>query len=324
MSSIIELPDDPKYRIKAVSSKTGIRPVTLRAWERRHEILEPHRADNQYRLYSDRDIAILRWIKSRVDRGIPISSAVAELKSMQRIGSWPDVLPQSPLAQRQKENSVPPEFYSTHLFDALIAHEEERVNELFDEIIKSFDLNSLLHDIICPTLVQIGEAWYHGRIRISTEHYASNIIQGKLLNLMDTFPTNRSAPLILVGSGPDERHEIGSLMLGLLLRSSGFRVEYLGADLPLEDLVEYAAYEKPRMIILSATLKETAIRLKPMQSLLKRIRPKVYFGYGGSAFNEHPELQQEVPGIFLGNSMQLAVENVLKLFDIKLKEAQPA
>jgi len=320
MSSIIEIPDDPKYRIKTVSTKTGIRPVTLRAWERRHEILEPHRADNQYRLYSDRDIAILRWIKSRVDRGMPISSAVAELKSMQRVGSWPDVLPPAPLVQSKKEHLVPPEFYSTHLFDALISHDEDRASELFDEVVKNFDLNTLLHEIICPTLRQIGEAWYQGRIRISTEHYASNIIQGKLLGLMDSFPTNRSAPLILVGAGPDERHEIGSLMLGLLLRSNGFRVEYLGADLPLEDLAEYASYEKPRMIILSATSKETALKLQPMQSLLKRIRPKVYFAFGGSAFNEHAELLQEIPGIYLGKDFPEAVDKVLKLFEIKTRE----
>jgi methanogenic corrinoid protein MtbC1 len=324
MSSIIEIPDDPKYRIKTVSNKTGIRPVTLRAWERRHDILEPHRADNQYRLYSDRDIAVLRWIKSRVDRGMPISSAVAELKSMQRIGSWPDALPPAPLTHTKKEHLVPPEYYATHLFDALIAHDEDRASDLFDEVVKNFDLNSLLHDIVCPTLRQIGEAWYQGRIRISTEHYASNIIQAKLLTLMDTFPTNRSAPLILVGSGPDERHEIGSLMLGLLLRSSGFRVEYLGADLPLQDLAEYASYEHPRMIILSATALETAQKLKPMQSLLKRLRPKVYFGYGGSAFVDYPELQAEIPGIYLGKSFPEAIESVLKLFEIKSRELLPA
>jgi len=76
LSSIDQIPDDPKYTIKTVCAQTGIRAVTLRAWERRHEVLNPHRSNNRYRLYSERDVAILRWVKNRVDGGIAISNVV--------------------------------------------------------------------------------------------------------------------------------------------------------------------------------------------------------------------------------------------------------
>ena len=75
MANIADIADDPKYTIKTVSTQTGIRPVTLRAWERRHAVLSPHRSENRYRLYSDRDVAILRWLKNRIDGGISISNA---------------------------------------------------------------------------------------------------------------------------------------------------------------------------------------------------------------------------------------------------------
>lgn len=93
MAHISDLPDEPKYTIKTVYRQTGIRPVTLRAWERRHEVLNPHRSENRYRLYSERDVAVLRWIKSRVDNGMPIRDAVSELRAMQKQGLWPEVLP---------------------------------------------------------------------------------------------------------------------------------------------------------------------------------------------------------------------------------------
>src|SRR5574338_754356 len=96
MTAIVDLPNEPKFTIKAVSSQTGIRPVTLRAWERRHEVLNPHRADNRYRLYSERDIAILRWLKNRVDEGVSISNAVNELRSMTSNNVWPKALHKEP------------------------------------------------------------------------------------------------------------------------------------------------------------------------------------------------------------------------------------
>ena len=76
MTTINDFSDEPRYTIKSVSVQTGIRPVTLRAWERRHELLSPHRSDNRYRLYSERDVAILRCIKSLVVVGISIFNAV--------------------------------------------------------------------------------------------------------------------------------------------------------------------------------------------------------------------------------------------------------
>src|SRR5512133_2526001 len=96
MSTIVDLPNDPKFTIKTVASQTGIRPVTLRAWERRHEVLNPHRGDNRYRLYSERDVAILRWLKNRVDSGISISNAVSELRSMTNNHIWPEAVPLAP------------------------------------------------------------------------------------------------------------------------------------------------------------------------------------------------------------------------------------
>ena len=123
MSTIIDFSDEPKYTIKSVCAQTGIRAVTLRAWERRHEVLNPHRSENRYRLYSERDIAVLRWIKNRVDSGISISSAVSELKSMSRTGLWPEAIPTGPATQ-PITRTTPPSQYASKLFKALIRHNE--------------------------------------------------------------------------------------------------------------------------------------------------------------------------------------------------------
>lgn len=67
----------PMYNTKAVVQQTGIPAPTLRAWERRYALISPERAENDYRLYSERDIALIRWLKERIESGMSISQAVA-------------------------------------------------------------------------------------------------------------------------------------------------------------------------------------------------------------------------------------------------------
>ena len=69
----------PVFTIKTVVQEIGIPPATLRAWERRYGVLSPGRSEGGYRLYSERDIAILRWLKRQVDAGVSISRAAALL-----------------------------------------------------------------------------------------------------------------------------------------------------------------------------------------------------------------------------------------------------
>ena len=75
--------DTPLFNTKAVVQQTGVPAPTLRAWERRYTILSPYRTNNAYRLYSERDIARIRWLKARVDAGMTISQAIALLRHME-------------------------------------------------------------------------------------------------------------------------------------------------------------------------------------------------------------------------------------------------
>lgn len=309
MPTLAEISDEPKYTIKTVSARTGIRSVTLRAWERRYEVLTPQRMDNRYRQYSERDIEILRWLKNRVDSGVPISLAASELRRMVKTGDWAEVLPTGilPAVGRPVQ---PPKAYADQLYRALIRHDEIRSSELLQEIFSSFNLITAFCDVLTPCLVEIGEAWYRGAIRITTEHFASALLRARLLTLLQAYPLRRSAPKILIGGAPGEQHEIGALMLSVLLRSEGFRVEYLGPDIPLDDLADYAKYEKPQMIILSATTETAALELRSMQALLSRMRPAPAFAYGGRSFNLRAELRHQIPGIFLGETLDEAADRV--------------
>ena len=309
--TIADLPDTPLYAIKVVCAQTGIRPVTLRAWERRYGLLRPHRTRGNYRLYSERDVALLRWLKQRVDAGLSISSAAAELAELRRSARWPDALPAvEPL---RPGTGRPTEELSAALFAALSAHDEPLAASLLAESHQAYDLATVSIEVVIPCLVEIGRAWEIGKLRIATEHFASGFLRGRLITLFQAIPVPRSAQHIVVGCGPQEMHDIGPLILALLLRQMGFRAEFLGPDLHLEDLGGYAQAVKPALIILSAGSAPVARALDQFDKRLARLRPRPKFAFGGRAFNVDPNLRAAVPGTFLGETLTEASLTVRRL-----------
>ncbi len=73
MTSLVQIhtgSEEPLYNIGVVSRMTKISMATLRAWERRYEFPESKRTMGGHRLYSEKDIIRLRWVKERVDEGM--------------------------------------------------------------------------------------------------------------------------------------------------------------------------------------------------------------------------------------------------------------
>lgn len=312
MTAIKDLPDEPKYSVQRVSDLTGINPVTLRAWERRYGILKPGRDENQYRLYSDQDLAILRWLINKKNGGVSISNAAANLRDMMAQNTWPEVIPFE-FAQTKTRSLVPPQKYVDDLFNLLTKHHEADAARLFEDAVSKFDLETLFEKIITPTLVSIGEAWFRGQLMISTEHFATAFVLSRLNNLYISLPVISKGPGILIGGAPTEDHEMGALMMAVLLRNRGYRVEFLGANLHLDDLVDYSLQTKPALVIMTASTNRVAMELLRAEAKFNTITPAPIFGYAGFAFDFDSELAQKIPGTYLGNSMVKALDKIKQL-----------
>lgn len=312
MPRINELSDQPIYAIKTISARTGIQPVTLRAWERRYQLLTPQRGDNRYRLYSDQDIAILTWVKGKVDGEMQISAAARLVKEMRRTGQWPEANIQVAHAPLRPASSPASDFIPS-LHQSLIEKKEQDAISILKEVRELYELEEIFNSILIPVLVRIGQAWYEGRIAVSTEHFASSLIRGWILQIFYALPSRSTGKRILVGAGSEETHEIGALMFACLLREKGYFVDYIGPDNPLDDLVDYAEEEKASMVILTASLETNALVLKKLQEKLNGLPKPPIFAYAGQAFVLFPNLCQAVPGIYLGRTLTEGVEKVGKL-----------
>jgi DNA-binding transcriptional MerR regulator len=302
------------YSIKTVCAEIGLLPVTLRAWEARYRIVTPSRSKSNYRLYTERDAALLRWVKHRVDAGIPIRLVAAEASRLRRAGKQPEASA-SPVGSGQSHKGGDPSKSADCLYDALTAHRESVAERCLADALTRFDLAALCLDVMTPCLWHIGDAWERGAIRIATEHFASNYLRGRLLAWFQSAPNPRRGPLILVGCAPQELHDIGSLMLALFLRTRRYRVEFLGQDLNLDDLCAYIREVHPAFVCLSAGAESPARRLIGFQSSLNAVKPHPLLGFGGRAFNRNPLLQKEISGVFLGESLPEAISRIQSLLE---------
>jgi methanogenic corrinoid protein MtbC1 len=318
MASILDYSPDAKYNIKAVSQKTDIQSVTIRAWERRYQLLAPQRSDNGYRLYSDRDIAILNWVKKQVDSGISISAAVKEFTLAVKGQKWPEavITEKGPISTRINSGQDLATL-SQQLATALTRTDERMSSDIFSEVLGETNLLQLFESVLTPVLVEIGARWERGEVSVAVEHFASQLIQGKIQGIYHSLPLYSSALKVMVGCAPDELHEIGSLMFATLLRDAGYRVEYLGPDIPLNDLAAYAGEEKPRLLVVAATITESAQQLVNFSGQLEKINPVPIFGYGGSAFIRSPRLTEQISGVYLGNNMADSLTKVGSLLPLR-------
>ncbi|MCS6872489.1 MAG: MerR family transcriptional regulator [Anaerolineae bacterium] len=307
--------DEPIYNMKAVEQQTGISAATLRAWERRYLLIEPKRTASGYRLYSDRDIALLRWVRQQMNDGLTISRVVAMLEAARQNGEPIYIEPSSSAAVATSHAPQPPSDFVQPLVQALISLDTERADEVIEQTFALYTMPTVYVEVITPALIEIGELWHRGEISISIEHFATTYLRGRLLGLLQVYPHRSDMPMIIVGCAPGERHEIGALIFAVMLRQQGFNTIYLGQDVPVDDIVQTAIQERAAMICLSAGNTASALALRDVQALIEQSNAPnpPLFGYGGRAFDSDASLRQQVRGYYLGSDPRDAVNLIYNL-----------
>jgi methanogenic corrinoid protein MtbC1 len=294
----------PLYNTKAVAQETGVPADTFRAWERRYGIPRPHRTEGGHRLYSERDIAIIRWLRDRTAEGLTISQAIALMANGNETNlDWLDTAVDTEPHSWERLN---------HQFiAALTDFDEKRAEKIIGEAFALYPLDDVFFKLIQPTMVEVGEQWHQGKITVTAEHFATQFIRRKLSSIFNTYAISEGRGLIVVGCAPSEQHDMGALLLSVMLVRHGWQVVYLGSQVPLNDLLDTIQRLQPDMVCLSASTIETAIEIVDIGRVITQLPPpSPHFCYGGRAFNLNPALVPKVPGSFLGETAQEAVYTI--------------
>ena len=262
---------DRTYEIHEVAELTGLAPARLRAWERRYEIVRPLRMPNGYRAYTADQVALLRAYARLIDGGDRIGDLAFRPRA--------DVLAQ---AETRALDGSP----HAALLEAVRAFDRERLEGLVAQQLALRGLRAFAGEVVLPLAQSVGDLWALGKIPIAAEHLASEVVVHALKGGLRM--SRGLGPLAVCGCLPGERHEWGFLATLAVIQEAGWRIHYLGADLPVSEVVGSAWKLSPRAVAFSSS--DPGIvraNLPPLALVPGKLPPETMAAIGGAGVEPH-------------------------------------
>lgn len=314
----------PTYNLKVVIRETGLKPDTLRAWERRYGLPQPQRTEGKHRLYSQHDIELLKWLIARQQEGLSISRAVELWRSLEAEGQDPlEAVPTPRLEAAVASAAIASGGAIADMRQAwtaaCTAYDEQTAERILTQAFALYPPETVCFELLQKGLSEIGEGWYRGELVVQQEHFASALAIRRLDTLVASTPAPTRSGRILVACPPLEEHIFGPLLLTYLERRRGWEVLFLGANVPLARLETALASARPQLVIAAAQQLHTAASLADMAEFLRK--EKTALAYGGLVFNLIPALRERIPGHFLGESLEQAPQLVDQIMAAPLPAA---
>jgi MerR family transcriptional regulator, light-induced transcriptional regulator len=245
-------------RIGELSRRVGVGQETLRAWERRYGVLRPRRTGGGYRVYGSDDEARARRMRELIQGGWAASEAANEVSAALTAEPW--------AAE------------TADLLGPLVGYDSAGAHAALDRILGARSLDSALRDVVLPVLHEVGEGWARGELSVAQEHFATELVTGRLRGLAREWDEGLG-PRAVLACPSGERHDIGLLCCGLALHRRGWRVTYLGPDTPTEALESTIGLVDPTLVVIGAVQPEP---LHAAASALARISRRVKVAVGGA------------------------------------------
>jgi methanogenic corrinoid protein MtbC1 len=171
--------------------------------------------------------------------------------------------------------------------------------------------SSIYYDVFAPCMVTIGDLWERNELSVADEHLATAITERLIGQLSPTFTQRASQPdrgNVVLGCVAEERHVLGLRMLADLFRQQGWRVLYLGADVPNADFVRLAVRVSADIIAISASTQRHIPAVRELISGLRAALPEVGIIVGGAVFLNDPEIWREVGATLYHPNPQTAIQ----------------
>ena len=282
---------DKLLRIGQLSRRVGVPVESLRAWERRYALLEPSRTQGGFRLYGEDDVARVLAMRANLDRGLSAAEAA-----------------QLALAEQAGGPSLPtPVQDASDLVSALDRFDESGAQRALDQLLMTLTLDVALRDVLLPYLHELGERWARGEATVAQEHFASNLVRGRLMALARSWDRG-SGPRALLACVEGELHDLPLLCFGLVLRGHGWRISYLGADTPVASVVEAARALTPDAVVVSGTIDGV---YDGVAETLREVALHAPLFVSGAAADER--IARRATGTFLNHDVVLAAETLPQL-----------
>ena len=292
-------------RIGELSRRLGVSDHVLRAWESRYGLLQPGRSAGGFRLYSEADALRVRRMQAHLARGLSAAEAAREV-----LGEDSEARRDSGVRGGPDQAAGPDRIAVTvselsgALRRALDTFDEPAAQAVLDRLVSDLSVPTMLREVVLPYLAELGERWTQGTASIAQEHFASNVIRGRLAGLARGWG-NGHGPRALLACPPGELHDLALMVFGIVLNRTGWRIDYLGANTPVEELTRTVEASRPDLVVLAAARTPAFEGLAAQLTELARRAPLALAGAGAT-----PQLAAAVQARLLGGDPVTAAENV--------------
>jgi DNA-binding transcriptional MerR regulator len=291
-------------RIGELSRRVGVSEHVLRAWESRYGLLQPGRSAGGFRLYSEADALRVRRMQAHLGRGLSAAEAAREVLGEDSAARG-DSGRGGP-GRAHGLDGIPPTVseLSGALGRALDDFDEPAAQAVLDRLLSDLSVPTALREVVMPYLAELGERWVRGTATIGQEHFASNVIRGRLSGLARGWGSGHG-PRAVLACPPGELHDIALMVFGIVLNRTGWRIDYLGANTPVEELTRTVEASRPDLVVLVATRTPTFQGIAAQLTELARRAPLALAGAGVT-----PQLVAAVQAQVLSGDPVTAAENV--------------
>ncbi len=268
------------YSIKELEKLSGIKAHTIRIWEKRYNLIDPHRTNTNIRYYTDNDLKKILNVAVLNRQGIKISN-IARLNDQE----LKEEIVRATRTSHSQDTIV------DSLIIAMIDLDEYKLESIIDKSILKVGFKSTVIEVLYPFLDKVGILWQAGDVNPAQEHFVSNLIRQKIIaateNLPNTFNPKGRKFLLLLPEG--EWHEITLLFAQYLLKEGNHEVIYLGQSVPYADVLSTGAAKNFNCILVSSTTAQPGFDFLVYLKDLGGAFPDKKILYFSSFLEEHTE-----------------------------------
>ncbi len=303
--------NEPRHPIQVVVRRTGLTADVIRAWERRHHAVAPERSQTSRRLYSEADVDRLLLLRRATLLGRRIGE-VAHLSSaaIRALADADDsAAARAPQPSRQVVDHPLAKAHLAAGLEALRGLDAARLESALLAAALALSTPALIERVLAPLMRSVGDLWRDGSLSMSHEHLATPLVRSALSSLMSAHSTPGARPEIVVTTPAGQLHEIGALMAAATAAASGWRVTYLGPNLPAAEIATAATLRKARAVALSLVYPASDPRLEEELRKLRRLLSlDAAVIVGGPAARGYEAVLRETGAAHAANTLALAEE----------------
>jgi DNA-binding transcriptional MerR regulator/methylmalonyl-CoA mutase cobalamin-binding subunit len=292
---------EPQHPIKIVAKRTGLTAHVIRVWEKRYKVVTPARTSTERRLYTESDIERLGWLAKATEAGHSIGS-IAHLPTEQIMALVKaDEAAMPPLAVKGIEAQEHPwQSLLTTCLEAVERFDGGGLEAALARGLVSLSQPVLLEQVVLPLVQKIGDLWRGGVLRVAHEHMASAVVRSFVGGLWGSYDAPEAAPCLIATTPAGQLHEIGVLIAATTAASDGWKVLYLGPNLPAEEIAAAADQNRAKVVALSLVYPADDPRLvDELRKLRRYLSDGVRLIVGGRAAGSYAEILDSLGAVRL-------------------------